>query len=427
MVLRIAVSELINHPAHYAALGIIVQQRHPGEVGEHGRKAVGGHIFIGIDAQLVLRGAEALACLDVGVGTGDLAGLVGRRVHEVHRQLDEGLGVDGRGRHVVAVPFVDLAFEGLDEVVCELAFVFLIHPVDGNDRVHGAAGDGGLEALRELHHEAHRAAAAAGGAGAEELAAVHLAVRDQRVDEGHLQGVVAVDQLDLLREEGGAVGVVGVRDGEDQRRAGDSLGGERDQAAVGRGHGHQVLVILSSADLPDHQGDVRNHVPVRVLGQVQHVFAGETRKAETAGDAVVQDGDVPLRGRGGRDVEGGIGAAAKLPGNELGPSFPHAVGVERCGVDAQRIARASEYEAVFVVRGGGLAGLHVDEAAGGVAAEVEVGGGQAAQGGGIGDGDLHRIHQQADIADMRIDVGAFYDSLRPAAGEGRQGDGAEKE
>ena len=159
---------------------------------------------------------------------------------------------------------------------------------------------------------------------------------------------------------------------------------------------------------------------------MEHVFTGEAGVGEAAGDAVVEHGDVLLRGRGGRDGQRGIHAGAQLPGDLLGPAFAHAGVVEGRGVDAQRVALAAEHEPVLGILGGGLAGLHVDEAAGGVAGEVEVGGGQAAQGGRVGDGDLHRIHQQADIADVRVDVGAFHDGLRPAAGDGRQGDGRKK-
>ena len=51
--------------------------------------------------------------------------------------------------------------------------------------------------------------------------AVHGTIGNQSVDEGHLEGVVAVDELDLLREEGGAVVVVGVSKSENQGGAGD--------------------------------------------------------------------------------------------------------------------------------------------------------------------------------------------------------------
>ena len=144
---------------------------------------------------------------------------------------------------------------------------------------------------------------------------------------------------------------------------------------------------------------------------------------------IVQYGDVPLRGRGGRDVEGGVGAAVQLPGDAFRPAFPESVVVEGLSLDADALAvqAPKSHDAVFGILGGGLSGLHVDEAARGVAGEVEVGGVQSAQGGRIAHGNLDGIHFETDISDVGEDVGAFHDGLRPAAGEGRQGDGRQQD
>ena len=82
-------------------------------------------------------------------------------MNEVHRESAECFCVDVCKNHVSAVPFVYLVLECLHKVVCELSVIFFLHLMNRDDRVHCAARNRSLEAVRELHHETHCTSAAA--------------------------------------------------------------------------------------------------------------------------------------------------------------------------------------------------------------------------------------------------------------------------
>ena len=255
-----------------------------------------------------------------------------------------------------------------------------------------------------------------------ELAAVHLPLGDQLVDEGHLEGVVAVDELDLFREQRGAVGIVRIREGEHERGAGNAFRRQGNEAAVGRRHRHQVLVILAAADLPDEQGSVRNDFSVGVLRQVQHVLASQTAEGEGTGLAVVQDGDVLACDLGGGDIKGGVHGAVQLPRNALEPTFRFAGLVEGLGLDAEDVLIDSKDDAVVFVFGRRLAGSRVDESGRNIVHEVEILRLQSLQGTGIGNGNLDGVRLQAVVAHDGAQFDLLHLGRRPGAARcGEQG------
>ena len=103
---------------------------------------------------------------------------------------------------------------------------------------------------------------------------------------------------------------------------------------------------------------------------------------------------MPLRDGGSRHVEGGIGDAAHFPGRAPEEVFEPLLGAGGRGLQPQALAVAAEREPLG----------------------LEVRGGQAAQGSGVGNGNLDGIDLQAEVTDVGVEIGALHICLRPAAG-----------
>ena len=126
-------------------------------------------------------------------------------MHEEHRQAAESLGIDRCKSHILAIPLIDLILESLHKIVLKLTIVALLGLMDRHDRIHRTAGHSRLEAVGELHHKTHRATTTTRCAGAEQFRAIDNTLGYERIDEGHLQGVVTIHQLDALGIERGTI------------------------------------------------------------------------------------------------------------------------------------------------------------------------------------------------------------------------------
>ena len=145
---------------------------------------------------------------------------------------------------------------------------------------------------------------------------------------------------------------------------------------------------------------------------MQHVFAREAAETELSVDTVVQHGDVFGRNLLRFHVQGRIGCAMQFPGHAFEKAFHTAVFAERRGLDTQDVLLAGQDDPVFGVNFGGFAGSGVDEGAGGVVHQVEIGRGETFQGTGIGNGDFNGVHQQAVIAHFGADFHLLHQGRR---------------